>query len=102
MAGSGSKAWEDQANVFDAPVLSLSTLPVVRVPPVPFEPAAKVPAIAAFTGDRPAAWVDDAHTSEARDWARSRSAPMLLITADPSRGLTPDMVEELVKWRASL
>jgi hypothetical protein len=81
-------AWEDEANAFVAPVLNLPTLPVVRFPPLPFAPAEKVPAIEAFASDCPAAWVDDAHMPEAWDWAHSRSAPTLLVTADPSRGLT--------------
>ncbi|MER5638495.1 HAD domain-containing protein [Kitasatospora sp. NPDC002227] len=94
--------WEDQANVFVAPVLNLPPLPVVRFPPAPFDPAEKVPAIKALSGDRPAVWVDDAHTPEARDWARSRSVPTLLVTTDPSRGLTRDMIEGLLAWQASL
>ncbi|MER5498257.1 HAD domain-containing protein [Streptomyces sp. NPDC002466] len=94
--------WEDQANTFITPVLNLPTLPVVRFPPVPFDPAEKVPAIDAFAGDRPAAWVDDAHTPEALAWARSRTAPTLLVTTDPARGLTADMIQELLCWRGSL
>ena len=43
-------AWEDQANVLVAPVLSLLPLPVVRFPPVPFESAEKLPAIKALQG----------------------------------------------------
>ncbi|MFE3944473.1 HAD domain-containing protein [Streptomyces sp. NPDC059118] len=94
--------WEDQANTFIAPVLNLPILPIVRFPPVPFDPAEKVPAIDAFVGERPAAWVDDAHTPEAWSWARSRTAPTLLVTSDPARGLTRTMVEDLLCWRTAL
>ncbi|MYW57083.1 MULTISPECIES: hypothetical protein [unclassified Streptomyces] len=94
--------WEDEANVFLAPVLKLPALPVVRFPPVPFDPAEKVPAIDAFTGGRPAAWVDDAHTEAGAAWARSRTAPTLLLPSDPARGLTADMVAALHTWRAAL
>ncbi|MET7511564.1 hypothetical protein [Streptomyces albidoflavus] len=94
--------WEDEANVFLAPALELPALPVVRFPPVPFDPAEKVPAIDAFAGDRPAAWVDDAHTEAGTAWARSRAAPTLLLPSDPARGLTAEMVAELDAWQAAL
>ena len=38
---------------------AFSALPVIAFPPVPFEPREKVPAVATFTADRAAAWVDD-------------------------------------------
>ncbi|MDT0266441.1 hypothetical protein RM844_09040 [Streptomyces sp. DSM 44915] len=94
--------WEDEANVYLAPALGLPQLPVVRFPPVPFPPAAKVPAIDAFAGDRPAAWVDDVHPPEAWAWQRGRSAPTLLVTADPAGGLTRAMVDRLVAWHGAL
>jgi hypothetical protein len=93
--------WEDEANTFITPVLDLPVLSVIRFPPVPFDPAEKVPAIDAFVGDRPTAWVDDAHTPEASVWAQARTAPTLLIATDPTRGLTREMVEELRLWRPS-
>lgn len=93
--------WEDEANTYLAPVFGLPRLPVVRFPPTPFAPAQKVPPIAAFTGDRPTAWVDDAHTPEAWEWANSRTAPTLLLPTDPARGLTRETVEELLNWRVS-
>lgn len=95
-------AWADEANALLTPVLNLPTLPVVRFPPVPFDPAEKAPVIDAFIGDHPAAWVDDAHTPVAWTWAQSRTVPTLLVTTHPARGLTPQMVEELLALRASL
>ncbi|MFF8962255.1 HAD domain-containing protein [Streptomyces globisporus] len=93
--------WEDEANTYLAPHFNLPPLPVIRFPPVPFAPAAKVPPIAAFTGDRPAAWVDDAHTAEARLWAESRTARTLLVATDPARGLTEVAVRTLLRWRGN-
>ncbi|MEV5216183.1 hypothetical protein AB0K78_18630 [Streptomyces albidoflavus] len=55
-----------------------------------------------MTGGRPAAWVDDAHTEAGAAWARSRTAPTLLLPSDPARGLTADMVAALHTWRAAL
>ncbi|MFJ8254216.1 HAD domain-containing protein [Streptomyces sp. NPDC094466] len=91
--------WEDEANTYLSPFLGLPRLPVVRFPPVPFAPAEKVPPIAAFAGDRPTAWVDDAHTPEAREWAELRKAPTLLVATDPAQGLTRAAVEELLGWK---
>jgi hypothetical protein len=93
--------WEDDANRVLAPVLSLPSLPVIRFPPAPFAPAAKMPPIAAFTGDRPVAWLDDAHPPEAHHWARTRRAPTLLITVDPAQGLMPSMIDTLTHWPAT-
>lgn len=90
--------WEDEANTYLAPAFKLLPLPVIRFPPVPFAPAEKVPPIAAFTGNRAAAWVDDAHTPEAREWAASRTARTLLVATDPAKGLTEETVEELLSW----
>lgn len=90
--------WEDEANEFLAPVLALPRLPVIRFPAVPFAPAEKVPAIAAFVGELPVAWIDDAHTPEAHAWAAARTAPTLLVGTDPAQGLTQDMIGELVNW----
>ncbi|MDH6136503.1 hypothetical protein P3T37_005931 [Kitasatospora sp. MAA4] len=90
--------WEEEANQFISPVLGLPRLPVICFPPKPFDPSEKVPAVAAFVGDRPAAWVDDALTPSAHEWADGREAATLLMDADPSVGLTPDMVERLMAW----
>lgn len=90
--------WEDEANTYLSPLFGLPRLPVVRFPPVPFAPAEKVPPIAAFAGDRATAWVDDAHTEEAREWAASRTARTLLVATDPTEGLTREAVEKLLRW----
>ncbi|KAB8167993.1 hypothetical protein FH609_010750 [Streptomyces sp. 3MP-14] len=95
--------WEDEANEHIAPLLGLPVWPVVRFPPVPFDPSEKVPAIAAQVGaERPVAWVDDRHTPEAWTWMRARSAPTLLVPVDPAVGLTPAAVKQLLAWHATL
>jgi hypothetical protein len=53
-------------------VLGLDPLPFVPMPPIPFDPTEKAPAIEAYIGDRPAAWLDDLIGDEARQWAEQR------------------------------
>jgi hypothetical protein len=81
-----------------ARLLDLPAYPHVEFPPVPFQPADKVPAIAAFAGGRPCAWADDQHTPEAWTWARSRQAPTLLLPVDAAVGLTVENVAHLRAW----
>lgn len=45
------------------------------VPATPFPPEVEVTAVAAFVGERPAAWLDDVMVPEAHAWAQSRIAP---------------------------
>ncbi|WP_049649258.1 HAD domain-containing protein [Kitasatospora sp. MY 5-36] len=94
--------WEEEANEFLAPFLGLERLPVVFFPPKPFEPCEKVPAVAAFVGERAAAWVDDALTPQARAWADGRAAATLLVDTDPCVGLTWSAVEQLSRWSMDL
>jgi hypothetical protein len=91
--------WGKDANLHLCPHFELPELPVIEFPPLPFEPAAKVPAVDAFVGNRAAAWVDDVVTPEARKWSERRKAPTLLVEVDPSIGLTRDAVEVLLAWR---
>jgi hypothetical protein len=95
-------AWCDHANTYIAPVLGLPQLPVIRFPHLPFEPRGKVSPIAAYTGSRPAAWLDDIITPEAREWAARRSAPTLLIEIDPAEGLTRAVVDRSLLWAIDL
>jgi hypothetical protein len=63
----------------------------------------KVAAIAAFAGpDRPVAWVDDDHDERCRAWAAARSGPTLLVSTDPSVGLTDEHVTALGAWANGL
>lgn len=53
-------------------------------------------------GERPLAWVDDAHTSACHDWARRRRAPTLLLTTQAAEGLSETHVRRLLAWAADL
>jgi hypothetical protein len=77
-------------------------LPVVAMPDGPFQPGDKVPRIAAYAGQRPAAWIDDAHTAEAHAWCRARPVPTTLIPIDPAIGLTRESVDQALAWVGDL
>ena len=62
----------------------------------------KLDAIEAHAGDRPLAWIDDAHDDSCRAWASARAAPTLLVTTDPAAGLTAAHVEALEHWAGRL
>jgi hypothetical protein len=94
--------WNDEANELLAPLLHIARLPVIAMPPAPFHPSEKVPLIAAYAGQRPAAWIDDLHTPEARNWAATRTSPTLLITADPAIGLVRESIDRLLAWAGAL
>lgn len=50
--------------------------------------------------DRPAVWIDDVVTPEARNWATARPAPTLLLAVDPATGLTRHAVDAALQWAA--
>jgi HAD domain in Swiss Army Knife RNA repair proteins len=91
-------AWRSEANRILCPQFQLPELPVIAFPEVPFDPATKVPAIDAFVGDLPVAWIDDVVTPEARQWARHREEPTLLVEVDPAVALTRSAVDSLLAW----
>jgi hypothetical protein len=93
-----ASAWGEAANELICPAFGLQSFRVVALPPVPFEPREKVPAVAAFVGERPAAWVDDVVTDEARAWARERRARTLIVEVSSASGLTREIVERLKAW----
>jgi hypothetical protein len=97
-----TSGWGDEANEYLCPHVGLPELPTIAFPSLPSEPAAKVPAIAAFVVDRAVAWVDYLLTPEARTWARERSYPTLLVDVDHEIGLTRDAVDALLAWRLGL
>ncbi|MEU8663847.1 hypothetical protein [Actinoplanes philippinensis] len=94
--------WGEHANERFLPVLGVDPLPVVRFPPVPFEPELKVPAVDLVTGDRPAAWIDDNHTTRGLRWAAARPAPTLLVSIDPAVGWTRSDIDHVLDWAARL
>jgi hypothetical protein len=93
-----ASAWGEAANELICPAFGLPSFRVVALPSSPFEPREKVPAVAAFVGERPAAWVDDVVTDEARAWARERQARTLIVEASSASGLTREIVERLKAW----
>jgi hypothetical protein len=95
-------AWEDEANRLLAPFLQLPDLPVIAFPPNPFGDLDKLPAVANFAGQRPLAWVDDALSPEAHEWAAGRAVPTLLLSADPADGLTRSLVDHALRWAEGL
>jgi hypothetical protein len=94
--------WGAQAHLHISPVLRLPRFPAIELPVGPFDPAEKVPAVDAYVGDRPLAWIDDMLTSEAQLWAAKRAAPTLLVPVDPAVGLSERIVNDLRRWAARL
>ena len=96
--------WEEKANEYLPHALGLDG----PWPYLSFERAAgpglsvqghwKLDAIDAYAGTRPLAWIDDAHGAACEAWAAARSAPTLLVTTEPTVGLTASEVERLLAW----
>jgi hypothetical protein len=92
--------WGADADEFIAPLLGLPA----GLPHVPFNRDAesvpgttwKLPFVARFVRDRPAAWVDDELDVDVRSWAGDREQPTLLVQTDPRVGLTDEHVKKLV------
>lgn len=96
-------AWGQDANHLLAPLLELPPLPMVPMPTAPFPATGKVPAVAAFAGNRPVVWIDDALAlaavaASAREWAARRRAATLLISIDPAVGWSRDHVDQALRW----
>jgi HAD domain in Swiss Army Knife RNA repair proteins len=92
-------AWEDRAAEFLAPHLGMPVLPVIYFD----EPAAedghwKWPAIEAFVGERPFAWIDDELGRADLARADRRSALTLLVRIEGSSGLGDAHVEQLEEF----
>jgi hypothetical protein len=93
--------WEEKANEHLLVALSLpDPLPFLTFTEQPGAPHWKLPSIDDHAGDRPLAWVDDAHDDACRSWAAVREAPTLLVSTDPPTGLTSTHVDELLVWAA--
>jgi hypothetical protein len=93
--------WEEKANEYLPAALGLpAPLPYLEFgPPSATDAHWKLAAIDAYAGAfRPLAWVDDAHDERCHRWAGARGAPTLLIPTEPSIGLTPEHVAELLRW----
>jgi hypothetical protein len=97
--------WEERADEHLPALLGLPRgWPHIRFPDRPeFAAHWKLAGIDAYAGeDRPLAWVDDAHDPACEDWARSRSAPTLLVSTEPGTGLTEEHAAQLRRWAAQL
>jgi hypothetical protein len=97
-----ASAWGVDAHRLLGPILGLEPFPFVPMPARPFPPADKVPAIESFVGERPAAWLDDVVTAEARAWARGRKASTILVEVDHRTGLERRHVDALITWSTQL
>lgn len=96
--------WEGRANQHFPRLLGIPELPHLR-----FDGAArfgsahwKMPALEAWSRDRPLAWIDDNHDDACHAWARRRETPTLLVTVRPNRGLETEQVEILLAWARAL
>jgi len=97
-----ASACAQDLNLYCERLIQLAPMQRVPMPLPPFDPDRKVEAVAAFVGDRPVAWLDDAFGEIARSWARERSAPTLLVDVDPATGLTIDVIDRLAAWPVSI
>ena len=96
-------SWEHEANEVLAPALGLAPLPVIV-----FDDEAqvgeswKLPAIKAYVGDRPFAYIDDDIGRDAEAWAATRRAPTLLLAIRADRGLLEPDIDALLEFAAGL
>jgi HAD domain in Swiss Army Knife RNA repair proteins len=96
-------AWEDHAAEFLAPFLGLPAMPVIHFE----EPAEedghwKWPAIEAFVGNRPFAWIDDELGGADLARAARRSAPTMLVRVEGAHGLDDIHVVQLERLAETL
>jgi hypothetical protein len=99
--------WEEKANEHLVRALMLAdALPFLRFSQAVDGAAParhwKLAAIEDHAGERPLAWIDDAHDDGCRAWAAARPAPTLLVTTDPPVGLTGAHVAALERWARGL
>jgi hypothetical protein len=92
----------EDLNLYCERLIQLTPMQRVPMPQPPFDPDLKVEAVDAFVGTRAVAWLDDAFGEVARDWARERRAPTLLVHVDSATGLTLDLIDLLADWPRSL
>jgi hypothetical protein len=101
-----ASGWEEKANEHLPRLLGLpGPLPFLRFARRPESGSStrahwKLEAIDAYAGDRPLAWIDDAFNPACHAWAKARTAPTLLVSTAPDRGLTSREAELLLAWAA--
>jgi len=98
--------WEEKANEYLPQILGL---PFRELPSLTFDGRAvfgsahwKLEAITEYAGDRPAAWIDDHLGDACLLWARSRTAPTLLVETESAIGITDEHTRKLLEWADSL
>jgi HAD domain in Swiss Army Knife RNA repair proteins len=100
-----ASGWEERANEHLPRLLGLPPeLPFLRFPRAVGAANAhwKLAAIDSYAGERALAWVDDALNDACHEWAHARTAPTLLVTTDPQRGLTAGEAQRLASWARAL
>jgi len=101
-----ASGWEEKANEHLPRLLGLpGPLPYLRFARRPQSGSStrahwKLEAIERYAGDRPLAWIDDAFNAACHAWAKARTAPTLLLSTAPDRGLTSREVKLLMAWAA--
>jgi len=92
--------WEEKANEQLPGALGVGPYPLVSFDANPGTPGAhwKLHGIDTHAGDRPLAWIDDAHDERCHAWAAARPAPTLLVAIDPASGLTGRQTARLLRW----
>jgi hypothetical protein len=96
-------AWEDDAAEFLAPILRLPALPVMHFDePVGADCHWKWPAIEAYVGHRPFAWLDDEIRRDDLARAARRPVPTLLVQVEGTHGLQGAHVAQLEAFAEEL
>jgi hypothetical protein len=96
-------SWEHEANAVVAPLFGLPPLPVIAFgDEARLGESWKLPAIRAFVGDRPFAYVDDDIGRDALEWMRAREEPTLMLPVRADRGLGAEDVAELLEFAAAV
>jgi hypothetical protein len=110
-----ASGWEERADEHLPHLLGLPEgLPFLRFPRVSSASSAvegdagtgarttlahwKLQSVAAYAGDRPLAWIDDAFDDSCHGWAAARTAATLLVPTDPQQGLTSREARRLEEW----
>ncbi len=94
--------WGDEANALIDPTIGAPQ----DIPTIAFTELDslgwtwKLPAIKAFVGNRPVAWLDDDPGEGADDWAAARTAPTTLIRPIAHVGWTSAETDQLVAFAA--
>jgi hypothetical protein len=103
-----ASGWEEKANEYLPHLLGLpASLPFIRFTRAENDSRTthahwKLASLDAYAGDRALAWIDDAFNPACHAWAQARSAPTLLVSTAPERGLTAQEAQQLLAWAAEL